>query len=98
MIDTTSKGSIYRTFYNTRSWQRLRKQALERDHHECVWCRAEGLVTTTDLEVDHIREVKEYPELAYDISNLRTLCKRHLNERHHRFSGSKKFDDETFTW
>ena len=72
-------------FYNSRDWRELREVALERDHHECVWCREQGRVTTEDLEVDHIKELEFYPEFALDIDNLRTLCKECHNKRHERF-------------
>jgi gp54 protein len=85
-------------FYNSRDWRELREVALERDHHECVWCREQGRVTTEDLEVDHIKELEFYPEFALDIDNLRTLCKECHNKRHERFQfrKSKKMQDKNF--
>ncbi|HGS1028810.1 TPA: HNH endonuclease, partial [Streptococcus pneumoniae] len=68
-------------FYNSSEWRTIRRQALKRDHYECVWCRDEGKVTTTNLEVDHIKELELYPEFALDIDNLRTLCKACHNKR-----------------
>ena len=79
-------------FYKSNSWQKLRQLALERDNYECVMCREEGKVTTKErvtLEVDHIAEIETHPELAEEITNLRTLCKHHHNKRHNRF-GFKK--------
>lgn len=76
-------------FYQSTEWRRLRRKALERDHYECQWCAMQGKVSTandTVLEVDHIKELKDYPELALDINNLRTLCKECHNERHNRFN------------
>ncbi|MDY5974330.1 HNH endonuclease, partial [Streptococcus hyovaginalis] len=55
-IDTSTKESRH-LFYQSTKWRRLRLEALERDHYECLWCKAEGKVTTTDLEVDHIKEL-----------------------------------------
>ncbi|MEO5293588.1 HNH endonuclease [Enterococcus cecorum] len=61
------------------------------DHYECQWCANEGYVNVGKdpergvLEVDHILEVSERPDLAYDLDNTRTLCKYHHNQRHHRF-------------
>lgn len=88
-------------FYNSWSWRKLRRAALERDNYECVWCKEDGLVTTQDratLEVDHIKEIETHPELANELDNLRTLCKYHHNVRHDRFDGKetkeKKWDDE----
>ena len=75
-------------FYNSDEWRELRERVLERDHYECVMCKAEGRVTDeadSVLEVDHINELEYYPEQALDIDNLRTLCKDCHNQRHHRF-------------
>lgn len=52
------------------------------------------------LEVDHIKELKDYPELALVDDNLRTLCKDCHNKRHgrmkygHRKSKEIKWQDE----
>lgn len=79
-------------FYESQEWKQLRQQILARDHYECQWCKAEGRVTTTDtiLEVDHIKELEHYPQLALDPDNLRTLCKDCHNKRHHRMNYSTK--------
>lgn len=64
-------------FYRCGNWLKLRQEALKRDHFECVVCAKEGGVTTEEdatLEVDHIEEIKDRPDLALDIDNLRTLC------------------------
>jgi 5-methylcytosine-specific restriction endonuclease McrA len=104
MVDVSTKESRH-DFYTSTAWRSLRKQALERDHHECVWCASEGRVTTKShaiLEVDHIQELEHHPELALELDNLRTLCKSCHNKRHGRFDGvaenKKKWDDETFSW
>ena len=97
-IDTSSKQSIYDTFYNTRAWQRLRRQAIARDNNECVFCKRAGRLTTKKLEVDHIKQVKDYPELAWELDNLRTLCHDCHDKRHNRYQSTTKFDDETFDW
>lgn len=87
-----------REFYNSSEWRSLRRQALERDHYECVWCREEGKVTTENLEVDHIKELEFYPEFALNLDNLRTLCKECHNKRHNRFQfrKSQKMMDKNF--
>jgi len=85
-IDTTSKETRA-AFYNSGDWRTKRQEILARDHYECQWCKAEGRVTVADistLEVDHIKELAEYPELALDDNNLRTLCKDCHNKRHRR--------------
>lgn len=71
----------------------MRAYILERDNYECQWCKRDGKVTShldSVLEVDHIKELKDYPELALDESNLRTLCKDCHNKRHERFNYREK--------
>ena len=98
-IDTTThKGRA--KFYNRDEWHELRDRVLERDHYECEMCRDEGRLTIIQhsiLEVDHIKPLEDYPELATDINNLRTLCKDCHNKRHHRFR-YKKFAPSTNKW
>lgn len=87
MLDVSSRKRR-RVFYQSTQWRRLRQKALERDHYECQWCAVEGRVMSADrtiLEVDHIKELEHYPDLALDLDNLRTLCKEHHNQRHGRF-------------
>ncbi|MDN5872792.1 MAG: HNH endonuclease [Sinobacteraceae bacterium] len=55
---------------NTRRWRRLRLHALKRDGWQCVQCNARGR-----LEVDHIKAVRDAPELSYDLGNLQVLCR-----------------------
>lgn len=89
-------------FYGSNTWRKLRLKALERDHYECQWCKEQGKVTTINdaiLEVDHIKELEHYPELATDMDNLRTLCKDCHNKRHGRMNyrgaeRKRKWQDE----
>lgn len=50
-------------------WPALRLAAKRRDDFRCVKCGATGR-----LEVDHIQRVKDAPALAFELSNLQTLC------------------------
>ncbi|MGM0183475.1 hypothetical protein IGK74_002441 [Enterococcus sp. AZ150] len=101
MLDVSSKKSRSK-FYASTKWKHLRKKCLERDNYECQWCRANGKLTTqydSILEIDHIKELEFYPELALDIDNLRTLCKDCHNKRHDRMNykgepRKRKWDDE----
>ncbi|MEP0322884.1 HNH endonuclease [Bauldia litoralis] len=52
----------------TRRWKALRLEALRRDGFQCGECSAPA------NEVDHIRPVRDAPELAYDLENLQSLC------------------------
>ena len=101
MIDVSTKEERAK-FYSSSEWKRLRQAVLERDHYECQWCKEEGKVVTVNdsiLEVDHIKELEYYPELATNINNLRTLCKDCHNKRHDRMNyrgepRKRKWDDE----
>lgn len=54
-----------------RRWPALRLAAKRRDGFKCVKCGASGR-----LECDHIIPVRDAPELAFEPSNLQTLCIR----------------------
>lgn len=89
MIDVSSREAR-NNFYHSSDWQRVRRQVLQRDHKECIWCKNEGKVVRTNLEVDHIKELEFYPELALNLNNLRTLCKDCHNRRHGRFNKNRR--------
>ena len=55
----------------TKRWKALRQQVLRRDNYKCVSCSAAG-----DLEIDHVKPVRDAPELAYEIDNLQALCRQ----------------------
>ncbi|BAP85517.1 gp65 protein [Paucilactobacillus hokkaidonensis JCM 18461] len=85
-------------FYNSVEWRGMHDYVLHRDNYECQWCKEQGRVTRLGdvdrhgrpivLEVDHIKELEHYPDLAMDPDNLRTLCKDCHNKRHHRMNYS----------
>lgn len=52
-----------------RRWPALRLAAKRRDGWKCVECGASGR-----LEVDHVAPVRSHPQLAFDLSNLQSLC------------------------
>lgn len=47
-----------------------KKSILERDERKCVDCGAND-----DLQVDHIKPFAYFPELRFELSNGRTLCR-----------------------
>lgn len=94
-------------FYNSSRWNVLRQQALERDNYECQECKRQGLVHVdsikeegerkkVELNVHHIKEIEDHPELALELDNLETLCIYHHNVIHDKgFKSTKpKWDDE----
>ncbi|WP_425283202.1 HNH endonuclease [Methyloceanibacter methanicus] len=68
-------------------WPALRLAAKRRDRWKCVSCGAAG-----PLEVDHVKPVRNNPELSFELSNLQTLCKSchaRKNARGHRTTPRK---------
>lgn len=51
-------------FYNDRYWRRLSREIIDEHHGECMMCREAKRLTPASL-VHHVRELKQYPELAY---------------------------------
>lgn len=86
-------------FYNSTAWKNVRQQALKESNYECVWCKERGKVTTENLEVDHIEELQDRPDLKTDLNNLRVLCKACHNKRHKRFQyGGNQFKPKEIKW
>lgn len=56
---------------NSRRWKSLRIEVLRRDGFRCVICGISGR-----LEVDHIKPVRDRPDLSFALSNLQALCRR----------------------
>ncbi|AVQ35789.1 HNH endonuclease [Staphylococcus kloosii] len=90
---------VRKSFYNSKSWQEVRAYVLHRDSYECTWCKEEGRVTTNDLEIDHIKELQDRPDLKLEPDNLRTLCMACHNKRHQRFQyGGNQFKPKENKW
>lgn len=53
----------------SRRWKALRLVALRRDDFACVQCGTRG-----PLEVDHIKPVRDRPDLSFELDNLQSLC------------------------
>lgn len=54
-------------------YRKWRKAIFQRDNFSCQKC---GDVTGGNLEADHIKSFALFPELRFDITNGRTLCKK----------------------
>jgi hypothetical protein len=67
-------------FYASVEWKATRADVLRLSAYRCEWCGA----TTKDarLEVDHIVTRLIAPERAFDLNNLRVLCKPCHDGRH----------------
>lgn len=53
-------------------WQKIRKQALERDSYLCQDCKAKDILTPA-AQVDHI--IPKAKGGSNDLDNLRSLCR-----------------------
>ncbi len=60
-----------------RRWDKVRREAYERDHYLCRVCLAQGVLNDQGLEAHHITPLREDTELAYDLDNIITLCTAH---------------------
>ena len=69
-------------------WKKKREQILRRDKYMCQDCKRYGKRVDA-TEVHHIKHVDEYPELAFDSSNLISLCAACHNKRHPEKGGNK---------
>ena len=58
-------------------WLRVKRAAFERDEYKCQICGSQK-----DLCGHHVKEKAQYPELAYEVSNIITLCK-HCHAKQH---------------
>lgn len=79
----------------------MRAYVLRRDNYMCSWCKENGLVTTsrtTRIDVDHIKEVKDFPHLRLDEDNLRCLCMDCHNKRHEKWFGKYKVSKSKKYW
>lgn len=63
------KNMLIRNSFKYKQW---RKAVFERDDYTCQLCGVRGGVT---LNADHIKPFSTYPELRFNLSNGRTLCK-----------------------
>lgn len=80
--------------YNSKLWKNKRISILSRDRWECQDClkrvKAGEQLPGYDskihraVTVHHIKELKDYPELALNDENLISLCAKCHNIRHGR--------------
>lgn len=86
-------------FYNSKAWRTKRLEILERDNYECQECKANGKLTIANdksakLNVHHIKELTDYPELALEDDNLITVCVSCHNRIHGRYKHLNMFESE----
>lgn len=76
-----------RRLRNTSKYIELRKFVFKRDNYTCQICSVRG----GDLEMDHIKEWRNYPELRFEEKNCRILCKPcHKKTDNYMYKAKKK--------
>ena len=66
-----TKHQIDRNLRYSKAMDDWRKSIFARDNYTCVWCGIRG----SYLEADHVKPFAFFPELRFELSNGRTLCK-----------------------
>lgn len=76
---------------NTPEFQKLVMETKDRDGGHCQRCKIKiGLYIFANLKCHHIKSYHHFPELAYEPSNLITVCDRCVRE----LGASNKLDFE----
>lgn len=73
--EITQRDHATKAIYKTSKWQRVRMIALIRDNFLCVECKKNG-IDTPATEVHHVVEISVSPELAYNLDNLASICRK----------------------
>lgn len=73
IYDATVRDKKAAEFYHSAKWKKVRAQAISRAHGLCQDCLARGIITKADM-VHHVKPLREYPEHALDLDNLKPLC------------------------
>lgn len=72
--DTTMRAKDRSKIYNSKKWKDVRVKALVRDEFMCVSCRKNNIDTQAE-EVDHIIELQDRIDLAFELDNTQSLCR-----------------------
>ena len=89
------KGGVSKTNQKIRAgleYRLWRESVFKRDDWKCIKCGYKGYV-----EADHIKSFAYYPELRFDVSNGRTLCKKcHKLTSNYAFKARKIYEASHF--
>jgi len=72
---TTERTKEADKYTKTTTWQSLRREIILRDNSCCVLCFLRGKIEYRQLQVHHIIKRVDDITLAYERSNLVTLCR-----------------------
>lgn len=67
--------------YTSARWKKKRDKILRRDGYKCVCCKRYGKSVEAVI-VHHIKEANAFPELAWEDSNLESVCMACHNRLH----------------
>ena len=86
-------------FYHTKAWKRVRALAMQRDCGMCQDCMERfragyGFKPRRAQMVHHLVPLKERPDLALELSNLRSLCYACHEKRHPDRGGGRRAEGE----
>ena len=76
-------------FYHGTRWLKKREYILRRDGYRCQECKRYGRLTPA-TQVHHIQPLEENPELAYENTNLVSLCLACHNAKHPEKAGNRR--------
>lgn len=62
--------------YNDLRYKKARKVVLKRDSFCCQECLKNGYLEYRNLETHHIKPLDKFPDLAFEVDNLITVCKQ----------------------
>ena len=83
------------SWYRTKAWWNLRRQAFVRDGFRCRFCgkqcRGNGKTDPEGAICDHVKPHRGDEALFFDLGNLQTLCKR-CHDRHKQRTERNGFD------
>jgi hypothetical protein len=68
----TEKNNARRARQRFNNNLKLKNMVWDRDEGKCVLCG----VKSVPMDIDHIKPLYKFPELAQNINNLRLLCKK----------------------
>ena len=74
--------------YKSKRWKTKRLAILRRDKYLCQECRKYGKIKEA-VTVHHIKHADTHPELAFEDSNLESLCTGCHNKMHPEKGGRR---------
>ena len=80
--NSTMRLADIKKIYNSKKWADVRLKVLLRDDYLCVECKKKG-IETKSVEVHHVIPLTVAPHLAYEESNLESICHSCHMKHHH---------------